>query len=356
MKLLNSKRCCFLLLFLVPFVPVLGNWNASFDEQTQNLSQLIPVFQSQDYKNHVDHFIRVRKQLLADASSTNEIRKAPPQNKLRLFYRPSSKSNEEIIIKKRRHNHIHDLYAWELSYLLGCSEFILPSFPIEIAEKRVILQFKESFKHGTKEGEYPGKLLQKVSLLNYWKSHLLAYILGLSDLAAGNIGIDEKGNIRFFDNEACLIYYNTPFKTEKSFSTGFISQSFDWPQYRQPVNEKIVKKLNAWIQSWANFEDLLKAYSSVRSISISQEGLSTRLSKVRSFDIHEGVAFRDFFGSIYPKLSPGLDELNSIVSKILNKKVDHGLSLYFLGRGILNAKLTQQQQRQIKDWVDRHVD
>lgn len=347
---MNLFSRVFLLSFLI-VLPLHADWNLDFDTQTKALINELPPLQSPYYLQEYMLYTRARALLLKDRRALKKIAQTEPGIK-RLIFR----KEDGLIVKKRRNNHIHDLYIWELSFLVGGSEFITPSFPMELAGKRVIVQKLEPFEHGQRLEVLSEKVTKKVPLLDYWKAHLQVYLLGLSDLANGNIGVSPTGKIRFFDNESSLIYYNKPMRTDAAFTTGFICQSFDWSQYRMPLDKEMARELQAFVQNFSHLEDHLKIYKAHRSLALEGEGFLYRLERVRSFPFREGATFRDFLGWAFPKMSPGLDALNQMVGQILGKKVDHGSALFFMGRWISFCTLSPQTTLALQQWIDTYIE
>lgn len=345
-------------LLQIIFVCILANgaayadWNHDFDVRSSMLSQAIPCLQNPQYLQDFENFKNVREELVNDPILISQLQKADIGKKLMIL-----KKKLHVIIKKRRNNHIHDLYAWELSYLLGSDEYVLPSFPMEIGGVRVIVQRLEPFEFGNYLGDgYSRGTLEKISLETYWKAHIQAYILGFSDLAAANIGVSSKGIIRFFDNEACLIYYNIPFKTDSGFSTGFICQSFDWEQFNTPLDSSTARKLRSFIDSFCNFEENFNTYRLYRPIDDTLAGIQHRLDILRNFDIQKGTTFHDLYSKIFPRINSGLDELNQIANGILKRKVGYGTTLFFACRPKRDIKLTDQDRAAIRQWVATYVE
>lgn len=329
-----------------------ADWNRNFDEKSALLMQELPALQHPDYIQEYAFFQNVREALLNNQKCVRAVQRAAPEKKLRIQDR-----NLSIIIKKRRGNHIHDMYPWELSYLLGAHSTILPSFPMELGGKIIILQRLEPFATGKwGGGGYPKGFLRRVSLENYWKAHLLIYLLGISDLPETNVGVNSEGVIRLFDNEASLIYYNTPSKSVRFFFSGFICQSFDWPQYAMPLDEKTANCLIDFVEGFSDFEENLKIYLKYRPVSVAHDALQHRLNIVRSFPFREGATFRDFFGSVFPKMSPGLDELSCIMSQILKRKVHHGSALFFASKTVKSADLSLEDRTKLQQWVNTYID
>jgi hypothetical protein len=264
--------------------PLNADWNEDFDIQSALLSEAIPSLQNTQYLKEYAFFYAIREILLQDQGLIQDLQNTDIGKKLMVI---NEKLN--IIIKKRRNNHIHDLYAWELSYLLGSEKYVLPSFPMEIGGVRVIVQKLEAFEFGNYEGGgYTQGTLKNVSLETYWKAHIFSFISGLSDLAVANIGVNSKGIIRYFDNESCLVYFNTPFRTEVGFSTGFICQSFDWKQFNAPLDKATARNLRKYIRSFDGFEADLETYLLFRPVFLPMDGVQYRLNILRNFDVHEG--------------------------------------------------------------------
>lgn len=341
----------FLLLFFFFGSSLFSGWNETFDEESKEALHALARLQTDSYRKQYTFFTKSREKLLQDSNLKKKIAKSLPSEKFHFL-----KKKEGLILKKRRNNHIHDFFAWEISYLLKSSQYISPSFPIDIEGKRIIVQQWESLHAGSEESdEHSQQDIQKVSLETYWRAHLLAYLLGLADMAGRNIGISPEGMIRFFDTEISLCYFNTPTKTESSFTLGYVLQSFDWPQYRTPLDRKTAEKLKTFISSLTNVEKDIHLYLTHRQVFFPEEAFAYRLDKVRNFLFKEGVTFRDFFGSVFPRMSEGLDSLNRFTRKITGKRVDHGSALFFVCRWIKNYTLSAQEKETLRKWVERYV-
>jgi hypothetical protein len=344
--------CNCLALFVISSFALFAGWNEDFDRQTNLLVQELPALQRSHYLKECEHFKHIRKSLVKNTSLIKTLQKSDPAKKLRIQHKKLG-----IIIKKRRNNHIHDFFVWELAHLLGSDKYVLPAFPMEIGGVRVVVQKLEPFEVGDIEGGgYSKSTLKKISLETYWKAHIQAYILGLSDLASANIGVNSKGIIRFFDTEASLIYYNTPFKTDFSFSTGFICQSFDWEQYNTPLDRGTAEKLNDFVQTLYDYEDDLRRYEAIRPVRILGEGVERRLEILRDFDFREGVCFRDFFAAVFPRLGIGLPELNQLVNRIIQRDVGHGSTLFFTCRGIKKVALKPHEKKDLDKWITTYIE
>ena len=329
-----------------------ADWNNDFDRQSNSLLQKLPELQNSAYFDNWMFFIHAREKLLDDRILTKKLEDATSEERLLI-----KREDLGVIIKKRPSNHIHDLFPWELSYLMGLPAYVLPAFALEIGGKKVIIQKLEDFESGNKHGGgYAKNSVKKVSLETFWKAHLQAYILGLADLPLANIGINPSGLIRFFDNEASLHYDNNITKMNGSFAMGYYCQSFDWPQYRLPLNKKIVAKLKKFIKGLDGFEDKFQRYLQYRPNDLLQAELDKRLLNVRKFRLEEGITFRDFFGSLYPRLSTGLDELNRLVSGILNRPIDHGTSIFFVCRWMKTYPLAHHDKQKLEQWIADYID
>lgn len=338
--------------FILSISACYADWNEDFDNQTALVVKEFPPLQNSSYKRTYKEFQKIREKLLTNRKLVDQIRNWGLEDKLRVIQKGLG-----VILKKRRNHHLHDFYLWELSYLTGSNNYILPAFPIEIGEKIVIVQPLENFEVGTILGGNSKKSTEKVSLETYWKALLQAYILGLSDLVSTNIGINEKGIIRFFDNEACLIYRNAPFRNNFSFKMGFQCQAIDWPQYNQPLDGKTAKRVQAFVNSFASsFEENARRYLSLRDVTVCEDGMEIRIAHLMNFSYNEGVTFHDFYSYLYPKMSSGFDDLSNIVSNILNMKARHGLSLFFVTRGMKKYNLTNKEKNAIEQWVKTYVD
>jgi hypothetical protein len=329
-----------------------ADWNQDFDEKTKRLIEQTPELQQKTYLDSYEHFIEARGLLLQDPVIRKKMSRAAPGDKLTFL-----DFSDQVVMKKRRNDHIHELFAWELSCLIGLSDYVVPSFPVEISGKKVILQSKEKFTFGKGKSSMPPLHdVNTVSLESYWKAHFCAYLLGIADLVGKNIGIGNKGNILFFDAEVSFSYQNQPFRTKDGFSTGFIAESFEWPQYNTPLDAKTIQSLQNFIKGLDNIEDTLRLYEECRSFPIVSNDFTYRLDKIRNFSFKEGETFRDFFTFVYPKLGAGLDKLSHKVGWILEKKVGHGAALIFMTRQIHRQTLSPRQKKSLDKWLNAYID
>ena len=346
-KIYSLLFCALLILFCGH---VKADWNQDFDATTASHVEQFPHLQVPQYFQRMAFFSEMRQLLLEDAAFVNEVQKTPLEAKKIIL-----KKDLGLIIKKRRNNHIHEFFAWELSFLLGFHDYVTPSFPVEVGGKKVIVQETEDFVRGDKMGGgYPEKLMQKVSLETYWKANLQAYLLGFGDLAGPNIGISPVGQVVFFDNESSFSYHNRPERVADFFTMGFISQTFDWPHYRAALDAQSAEGLKKFVSGILANESYIALYLASRA-HFPDGGFLERLEKVRGFSIKKGTCFRDFFGSLYPKLSLGLDKLNALVSEIYQRPVDHGSALFFSCRYIKKYALTLEQKKKFRSWLNKYV-
>jgi hypothetical protein len=344
-------KICFLFILLTSRL-LWGDWNEEFDANTRLLLEAFPCLETKEYEEAYARFSCYRESLLQDPVFTSVMKESVRKDKILVL-----KQAEGFVVKKRTDDCINELFVWELSLLMGTPSYILPSFPLEIGNKKVIVQQIEPFVFGRKKTKVPMKPnLKRVSAVTYWKAHLQAYLLGLSDLVGRNIGVNEEGQIRFFDIEGCFNYRNFPARTESSFHAGFVSHSLDWPHYRKRLNKKEARELESFIQSLEGLEEKIGAYQFFRPLSLDGKGFLERLEKVQTFSLQEGKSFCDFYGFLYPKLSPGLDELCEIIEPILGRKVGHGSALMFSSRLGPKHKLSLKQKRALQQWVEQYVD
>lgn len=346
------RKCIFLCFFWFGTASLLhAGWNEKFDKQSQWLVDEIEEFRG-SYQEQYEKFIQIRKQVLKDLLLQKQIG-ATREDQRMILLRP----RDGLVVKKRASGNIYELFAWEFSYLFHGSEFLVPSFPIEISGKRVVVQEMEPFTYKKDKvmAEAP-KEVKKISLEEYWRAHLLAYLLGLADLVGQNVGVSPIGHIRFFDMESSLQYTNIPHRTTRSFKTGFVSQSLEWSQYRESLDAKTASRMRKLVQSLENIEEKLDKYIACRGVSVYLEGLLHRIEKVRGFSFEEGKTFRDFYGFIFPQIDEGLDELSAIASDILGKKVDHGSALILICRWMDQYNLSAKQKQAVENWIATYID
>ncbi len=337
-----------------------ADWNADFDEHTNCLVQELPQLQNGDYLQNQHYFIQAREKLLKNSDLCTRFKSAQEKDKFMVQI-----DQMDLLLKKRKKDRIKDLFTWEISYLLGSNAYFLPSFPMEIGGKKVIVQRLEAFEFGIPSegspiGKLPHKLIKKISLETYWKAHLQVYLLGMYDFTAQNIGVNSKGILRFFDNESCFHYSNAIEKFQGGLKIGYKCQSFDWPQFKKPLDKRTAQKVRNFMRSFTGFENKMEIYLSHRYPDFSKDfemgELIQRLENLRNFQVEEGVSFRDFFASLYPQLSPGLEDLVQIVRGILGQKAGYGTTLWFMSRWIHTHPLSAQDKEALESWVGAYVD
>ena len=330
-----------------------ANWNEDFEVQSRALIKSLPQFQTESYLQEYEGFSEIKESLVRDGSLKRKLIDSPLSDRT-IILRP----RQGVVIKKRADNIIRELFAYEVSLLLGSSvSSFVPAFPLEIGGKKVIIQKMEPFDFGKGDRELPSSSsIKKVSVEGYWKAHLQAYILGIGDLLGRNIGVNAEGKIRFFDVEASFRYSDEIYRRQNAIGIGFVAESFDWPQYRMPLDKKTAENLRNFIRKLSGFEEKASIYQECRGYPVLTKELLFRLAKVRAFSFEEGQTFRDFFGLAYPTIDAGLDDLNRIVSHIYKRKVDHGASLIFISQHIEKMKLTSEEKKEVEDWIARYVD
>lgn len=344
-----KKLSIALVLFIT--TSLFADWNEAFDQETHFLIQKMECLQG-NYKTNYDFFIKVRKGILKDLLLKKQIAATKVDQKM-ILLRP----RDGLVIKKRARNNIQELFTWEFSYLIGGDFFLVPSFPVEIGGKKIIVQKMEPFEFKKDPvAESIPKEVKKVSIEEYWMAHFQAYLLGLSDLVGQNVGVNKIGHIRFFDMESSFHFCNQVVRTERSFKPGFLSQSLEWPQYRQALDAQTASKLRRFVDGLSSVEERLETYLSCRNAPLDVDAFLFRLNKVRSFPLNEGVSFKDFYAFLFPEIAPGLDELSWIASDILKRKVGHGSALILICRWLDRYTVSHEQRMILKDWIDRYID
>lgn len=344
----------FIILYFFLHPSAHADWNEEFDAQSAMLVKHVPSLRNRQYLNEYKFFKSIREILVNDPLLIKELQEVALDRKLRIINETSN-----VIIKKRFNNKTKDLYPWELSYLLKGDKYILPSFPMEIGGTHVIVQKLEAFEYGAMIGNgYTEGTLEKVSLETYWKANILAYILGFWDLAAPNIGVNPKGIIRFFDNESCLVYFDTPFRgPEMGFTVGFISHSFDWNQFTTPLDKSTAAKLKKYIKSLKNFEKELSAYLKFRPINFENDGIHFRLNLLRNFNFKKGISFYDLYSVIYPRITLGFEELIDITRKGLNREdIGYGTALFFCSYLHKRFIISEEVSEDLRHWIDTYIE
>lgn len=279
-----------------------------------------------------------------------KIRDASNKDKENYFYR-------DFILKKRSFNNINELFVWELSCILGLSEFVVPSIPYEIDNKKLIIQKIEPLTHGSYYlFSPPETAINHVSLDCYWKAHLLAFILGFGDLSGMNIGISTEGVMRFYDNEAVFHTNISPIQTKDAFFFFFVSVAFDWPQFDEPISYTVSCNLKRVVKNISDSKELLLHYGQERGISMNViKDFMERIDLLSRFSLEEGMCMRDFFRSLYPRVDAGMEQLVTLASQITKLPLKEGSALFFFTRLIKFWRVTEEERIAIQAWIEHYL-
>ena len=338
--LFYKTSCCF------------ASWNEDFDVQSAYLFQEFPELKEQEDSLYQE-FKEMRFWLLSNYLLKKQMHASSEDDKFIV-----RRVRESLILKKRPRQNIHELYTWELSCLLGLSEFFVPSFPIEMGDKLVIVQKIEPFvfpQKQLKQKNPPKAVLEMVSLIDYWKVHLGAYLLGLRDLVGRNIAINSRGKIRLFDTEYSFAYKNQNSRLDKRLWIGFISQAFDWPHFTMPLTQQAVEELQGFIHDLDNFADKIRTYQMYRPLTFQEEEFLVRLERVCSYPFKQGHSFSDFYALLDPVLIAQYQSLVPLIGSILDRPVGFGSVLFFLHtRGKGSRKESVLEEKMLNQWLDRY--
>ncbi len=329
-----------------------ADWNTDFDTVSQSLIKEVPALQKTRYLDVCEAFCAHRESLFLDSRFLDQIRNSLEEDKLQIVLQ-----KEHLICKKRRENNIKEAFAWEVACLLGGSACVVPSFPIEIEGKRVIVQKKERFIVDAEKtgGGLPLETLQLVSLETYWKANIIAYLLAFKDLIGRNIGINNLGQIRLFDLEYSFLYGKAALQRKETDKVEFACQAFDWPQFEAPLTEGTARSLRSFISSLEEVKNDIRIYASHRDLNFPYEEIIKRIDRVRAFLIKPGVSFLQFYIFLFPKMEEGLPRIRSIASGSLHKRVGYGTALLFACGNCNFSRASSRDQKAVRRWVDTYV-
>jgi hypothetical protein len=329
-----------------------GDWNDDFDQNTKELLTQLINPRVAEYKKQYEVFQAIREKYLIDPILKSRLSVMTEEDKEVIF-----KPEEEIFLKKRRKDLMNETFVWEISTLMGIQSCIVPSFPMKIGGKIVVIQHREDLAVREKKSIFPAKsVLKSVSTESYWRAHLQAYLLGLGDLVGRNIGVNSKGKIRFFDTEGSFSYYNKPRVVEQGFCTGFYAHSLAWPHFEYKLSEQDVKALRMLISSWDDLEENMRIYSRYRLFPLNVEGMFYRLGKIREFALEKGQTFKDFYSFLFPRLGEGLEELRKIICDFTGRKVSCGEAIV-LGRKIIRSlDVSEKEKKRMRDWIEAYIE
>jgi len=308
------------------------------------------------YATAYEQFVLFRDELSSYPSLYKQCAKADKEEKW-MYMLP----REGWVLKKRRRDNVNEVWTWELSCLLGTGTRVLPAFVLEMGDNAIVAQQMERFVFGEKKTKIPPRrLLRSVSVGEYWKAFLMAYILGFHDLVGRNIGITPQGQIIFFDTESAFRYdIETKRVGPIQISCAFIAQAFDWPQAQMILRGQDLLGVQEFVSELSLFKERIERYVQGRTLVFSLEQILERVQTVEQFFQqawqHE-VCFYDFYAFIEPRFMQGFSELCVLLSSIMERDVALGSALFFLSRQAKRYKLSHRDQEKLHAWIEKYVD
>ena len=345
-----------IVLYTVLMACCYGDWNTDFDQKTHSLLTHLIEPKTKAYKKEYRNFQEIRDKILLDVFLKRTLSAAKATDK-DIIVRPE----DGVLLKKRMNNNIREAYVWEISTLLGSRSCIVPSFPIYMGGKLIVLQQQEPFFIREKGSYLPSKsVLKKVSTEAYWEGHLQAYLFGIGDLVGRNVGVNAEGRIRFFDAEGSFTYQDFPEYPKKleadAFCTGFYAHSLAWPHFEDVLTQKEVDSLQQLINSWSSLEQNIEIYLTFRNAPINIKGLMYRLEKIRSFPLEKGKSFKDFYAHLFPRIGQGMGELQQIVTQLTQSKVSIGEAIVWSRKGVRSLDVKDKKAEKMRQWIASYIE
>ncbi len=339
-----------LLLYLFLFSTLFAHYNQDFLENSHLLTSTLDSFHEENYpyKSYLNDFQKFKDDI--------KVRYLDHELSLLSWNTKENFFKEDYVVKKRPRQNINESFFWEISIILSLSQYVTPSYPVEIGDHLFILQPIEEIEVASYTENLPSKRTKQVSHRDYFYAHILAFLLGAQDLSGMNIGLTEDHSIRFFDNEDIFNFDLTPHKTSRSYFAPFVSLAFDWPQYRMPLKRRLAKELKKFLLNLNEKKEALECYATIRGLpEETLKGIYERIAILNGYEFEKGSSFADFIHYLHPKLSDGLDDLSDIVSEILQRKVDHGVALFFTTKMIHFVDLTSPEWESLNSWISLYI-
>ena len=255
------------------------------------------------------------------------------------------------------------MVAWEIAQILSLEKYLVPSYLVFMQQQPIVVQKKIDFLIGKDLFELPSCFSQ-TSLEDYWMSHIIAYILGDSDLHALNIGFDRNA------------YFPIYFDLENSFSTNNEFEIIKINQKKSNIKYRIKFFFRSKLLSSSLFYfDInmdstisLKNYQAkMKKIyfpilrdylrknkflnQLQKSALLDRIHRFLKIDFFIGMNFHDFLLLLFPTLPPKYDHYTNEIASILNMpslevgSIFFWLSLFHRGE----RSCSQEKVRKIND-------
>jgi hypothetical protein len=329
-----------------------GDWNDKYLDQSKQIASLIPHPDHRAfYEAKVAQFSMLKGHFLQDkeirrlfAKGKKEERRVCPWNGV------------PFVLKWRVENIIHEAYTWDLSLLLGMPEYVVPSYPIESSDRRAVIQDFIVFPQVKVMASPPPELVAQVSLRDYWRAHLLAFLLGMNDLSGANIAVLEGGIPSFFDNESALYPFDPVKKNTLSFRLPYISVAFDWPQFNEPIPAALADEVESYLHTFIPRLPGLFEYGRIRHVQELVYRVVYRMRIALGWKIRPGMTFADLYRQIFPRMMEGYPEMRDFVFSCVGHPIGVGSTFFFTTKDARHFTFTPEQKEWLNSWIAKYIE
>lgn len=267
---------------------------------------------------------------------------------------------------KERPTPYYEVLCWELAYLLGCGDYIVPTCRgaykgmetvyqphVEGRIHRYLFQSSEKF---------PQRVLE-IDLETFCKANAFFILLGHQDLIPFNIPVTKKKIPILWDNESVFPPSNQicvqKGQNRVEFKVPFINVLIDYPQAFSPLNHK--KNLSKTFEDWVEKRESLIQYF---NHPLNRERLTKeqRDAFFERFDhltdptaLLTSHTFREFIEKIFPDLFIGSNEARELVTKLVNYPVTDMSALFFIDRyRDWWDSLSEEDHQSLDNWIEKN--
>lgn len=265
-------------------------------------------------------------------------------------------------VYKKGRDFLREALVWELSVILGCDQFIVPSLPIFIHGSEATFQPFFSVSSMARFIQDGQEMSLKIPLEDYWILALFTFLIGHSDLNGDNLHFNQNGYI-LIDNDCSFPSINKPVSLDgRSLSVPFQNVLFDFDCSQEKLSGVSYQRVIAILNDWKSREKDLEKFFSLsplvqrRGFEMCEQAFWERWRKILDAKLFPETDLRAFIQTIFPEHFKQIDIAQKLASKILGLKAGPMSALHLLGAFIRYCPVDPATYTEVYKWISsNHV-
>ncbi len=266
------------------------------------------------------------------------------------------------IYKRGARNIEKEALVWELSVLIGCDSYIVPTIPLDVHGQ--LSSFQPFVKLRCLKKLLPprSQIKANISLPDFWVLSIFAFLIGHSDLNGTNLHHNKNGFV-LIDNDCSFPDSNTPSVSgDGQLHLPFQNFLLDLDLAYVSLDAKDCVRISKFLNSLKSCENDIANFFSLSPLTkglsnSSLEAFWDRFRRLTECKLEEGMSHWDFAKTLFPEHYGNSEEVCSFVKQILGYELGPSSSLCILGPGLPDALndgiVPPDREQKIKEWLMR---